>query len=199
MTGFHDVRLPEDISYGSSGGPEFSTTVVTAQSGFEQRNVNWQQARARYNIAYGVRSDSQLQELLAFFRARQGKAYAFRYKDWNDYQAVNMLLGVGDGVRTTFQLLKTYTSGSTTITRTISKPVAGSVRVYLLDVEVLSGWTVNEATGLLTFASPPAGGVTVKASFDFDVPVRFDTDYLPVTLSDYGVAAVRELSCVEVR
>lgn len=74
---FTEIRFPENISYGSAGGPEFSTDVVTTHNGCEQRNINWSHARTRYNIAYGVRSNEQLLELITFFHARKGKAIGF--------------------------------------------------------------------------------------------------------------------------
>jgi uncharacterized protein (TIGR02217 family) len=205
MPAFHEIRLPEDISYGSSGGPEFSTTVVASLSGFEQRNVNWSAARAKYNVAYGVRTGQQLEALLAFFRARQGKAFGFRYKDWTDYQSApvitptDQLLGTGNGVKTTFSLVKNYISGGVSVARTISKPVAGSVRVSLAGTEITSGFAVDNTTGIVTFTTPPTSGVLVKAGFQFDVPVRFDTDSLSATLDSYGITSLQSVPVVEVR
>jgi uncharacterized protein (TIGR02217 family) len=208
MTDFHDVRFPDDISFGSVGGIEFSTTVITAQSGFEQRNINWEQARARYNVAYGVRTPAQLETLIAFFRARRGRAYAFRFKDWSDFQScpvegtilpTDQDLGVGNGVRTTFPLQKTYLSGGISFVRPITRPVAGTVRVALLATELTTGWSVNLLTGIITFATPPAAGVPVRAGFAFDVPVRFDVDTLQTSLDAYGIGSAQRVGLIEVR
>src|SRR5688500_4642354 len=109
---FIEIRFPTDISYGSGGGPEYSTDIVITQSGYEQRNANWAQARASYNVAHGVKTQAQLDTLIAFFRARKGRADGFRFKDWTDYQATGQALGTGDGVQTGFQLVKSYSSGS---------------------------------------------------------------------------------------
>jgi uncharacterized protein (TIGR02217 family) len=205
---FHPVLFPVDISYGSAGGPQFSTDVVETISGFEQRNVNWSQARLRYNVAYGVRSAAQLETLLAFFRARQGKAYGFRFRDWTDYQScpaaaspapLDQNLGSGDGTNKMFALRKAYTSGATTVYRSITKPVAGSIRVDLNGVEQLSGWTIDTETGLVTFTAAPASGVSVTAGFLFDVPVRFDSDTLSLSLDSYGVGSANGVDLIEVR
>ncbi|MFN5609321.1 MAG: DUF2460 domain-containing protein, partial [Holosporales bacterium] len=177
-------------------------------SGFEQRNVNWSQARLRYNVAYGVRSAAQLETLLAFFRARQGKAYGFRFRDWTDYQScpaaaspapLDQNLGSGDGTNKMFALRKAYTSGATTVYRLITKPVAGSIRVALNGVEQLSGWTIDTETGLVTFTAAPASGVSVTAGFLFDVPVRFDSDTLSLSLDSYGVGSANGVDLIEVR
>src|SRR5262245_58420702 len=109
---FHDIRFPDDISYGSSGGPNYSTDIVVTQSGYEQRNINWQEARARYNVAHGVKTQSQLDTLIAFFRARKGRAHGFRFRDWTDYEAAGQVIGTGNASQTQFQLTKQYVSGS---------------------------------------------------------------------------------------
>jgi uncharacterized protein (TIGR02217 family) len=196
---FVEIQFPADISYGSSGGPTFSTDVIEAFSGFEQRNINWSAARARYNVAHGVKTQSQLDELIAFFRARQGKAIGFRFKDWTDYQATTETLGTGDGVTNEFQLVKRYASGGATELRAITKPVSGTVQVFRNAALVSSGVSVNTATGKVTFAAPPATGVVITSSFQFDVPVRFDTDRLAATLESYGVNSWLDIPLVEVR
>lgn len=196
---FIEERFPEAISYGSRGGPEYATDIIETQSGHEQRNVNWSQARARYNVAHGVKTQEQLDALIAFFRARKGRAHGFRFKDWTDHKGQGELIGVGDDSRTEFQLLKYYESGGVSESRIITKPVSESVKIYLDDVERLSGWALDSATGLVTFASAPTNGEIVTADFEFDVPVRFDTDRLSASLDAYGVRSWQDISLVELR
>jgi uncharacterized protein (TIGR02217 family) len=171
---FHEVRFPDNIAYGATGGPEFATTVVVTGAGHEQHNVNWAEARGRWDVASGLKNQQQLDELIAFFSARKGRAYGFRFKDWTDYKATGQLLGMGDGAQTQFQLVRRYPSGSIAEIRTVTKPVAGTVRIYKDAVEQLSGWSVNATTGVITFTTAPAAGVEITADFEFDVPVRFD-------------------------
>lgn len=196
--GFVETQFPTDISYGSSGGPEYATDVVASSSGFEQRNVNWEQARARYNVAHGVKTKAQLDILIAFFRARKGRAYGFRFKDWTDYQATETL-GVGNGVQTQFQLIKRYTNGGVSEIRTIKKPVSGSIQVYKNAVLQTSGLSVDVTTGMITFSTAPESGQVISASFQFDVPVRFDTDKLSASLDAYGIHSWQDIALVEVR
>lgn len=115
---FHEVRFPDDIAYGATGGPAYSTSVVVTASGYEQRNMNWSAARGSWDVSSGLKKPSQLDLLIAFFRARKGKAYGFRFKDWTDYKATGQLLGTGDGAIKIFQLVKTYASGTGSETRT---------------------------------------------------------------------------------
>jgi uncharacterized protein (TIGR02217 family) len=197
---FIEVRFPIDIAYGSSGGPVYSTDIVITQSGNEQRNSNWSQARARYNVAHGVKTQTQLDVLIAFFRARKGRADGFRFKDWTDYKVLAQAIGTGNGSATIFQLKKTYSSGAVTETRTITKPVQSTVVIYLAGVlQSGASYSVNTTNGAITFAAAPANGAAITADFEFDIPVRFDTDRLSVTLDNYGSSSLYDIPLVEIR
>jgi uncharacterized protein (TIGR02217 family) len=196
---FHDIRFPEDISYGAQGGPEFNTTVVTMKSGQESRNQNWIESRVRWDISTAIKDKGDAEILLAFFRARKGRAHAFRFKDHLDYIATLQPIGTGNSVLTTFQLSKTYNDGLISTNRVITRPVAGTVRIYFNGVEQLSGWTVNSTTGVVTFSSAPGTGVAITASFEFDIPARFDTDQLRVTIQGYDAFIADSINIVEIR
>jgi uncharacterized protein (TIGR02217 family) len=190
---FVEVQLPSDISYGATGGPMFLTDVVATVSGHEQRNSKWSQARARYNVASGVKTETQWQALIAFFRARRGKAVGFRFKDWGDFKAVNQpLLSLGG---TQYQLVKQYVSGAVVSERIISKPVAGTVKLYRHSILQASGWSIDTATGIITTSL--TGTLTVD--FDFDVPVRFDTDELALSLDSFNAGSWNNIPLIEVR
>lgn len=199
MAEFLEQRLPSDIAYGSQWGPEYATEVVVLGSGHEQRNELWSQGRGRGNVAYGVKTPDQLAALIRFFRAVRGRAVAFRFKDKSDFQALGQHIATGNGAATAFQLIKGYTQGAESDSRTITKPVAGTVRIYLDGIEQLAGWSVETTTGLVTFSSPPADGAAISADFDFDVPVRFDTDHLPTQFDQYAYGSVPDVPIVEVR
>lgn len=205
---FHEVRFPDDISRGARGGPERRTQIVELASGDEERNASWADSRRRYDAAYGVRRADDLARVVAFFEARNGRLHGFRWKDWGDCKsclpsqtptALDQPLGTGDGATTAFQLVKRYVSGSQTWVRTIAKPVAGTVRIALDGVEQVVGWAVDATTGLVTFGTAPAAGVAITAGFAFDVPVRFDTDRLDVTLDLDRLGTITSIPLVEVR
>lgn len=199
MPTFHEVQFPPKVAYGASGGAEFNTSITTTFSGFEQRNVNWQKARGRWDISTGIKTKTDMDILQAFFRARYGKAYGFRFKDWSDYQAVGQTLGTGNGTQTAFQLTKTYTSGAYSYSRDIKKPVTGTVKIYLNAVLQGAGFSVDLTTGIVTFSAAPGAGVIVSADFDFDVPVRFDTDTLAVRADGPGIFVWDAIPIVEIR
>ncbi|MBM2576809.1 DUF2460 domain-containing protein [Jannaschia sp. Os4] len=207
---FHEVRFPARLSFGSSGGPERLTEVVELANGFEERNTPWADSRRRYDAGVGVRSLDDMAALIAFFEARRARLHGFRWKDWADWHSGvpsegvrpgDQVIGVGDGVRVEWPLAKTYRSGAHDYVRTISKPVEGTVRIALADDELREGdhWTVDVATGLVTFLSPPEDGAEVTAGFEFDVPVRFDTDALQVTAAGFEAGEVPSVPVVEIR
>lgn len=190
---FVEVQFPTDISYGATGGPMFLTDVVATVSGHEQRNSKWSQSRARYNVASGIKTETQWQALIAFFRARRGKAVGFRFKDWGDYKAINQpLLALGGN---DYQLVKQYVSGAVVSERVISKPLSGSVKVYKDSILQASGWSIDTATGIITTALTG----TLTADFEFDVPVRFDTDELALSLDSFDAGSWNNIPLIEVR
>lgn len=195
---FHEIRFPTDISYGSAGGPEFSTEVIQLSSAHEKRNQNWLYPRERWNVAYGVREQAQLSALIIFFYARRGRAIGFRFKNHDDFEGADEELGMGDGSTQTFQLVKNYISGGETLVRKITKPVDGTVTVYIDSVEQVSGWSVDTTTGIVTFSSAPASGEVIAADFEFDIPARFDTDHLPVNFSTYQARSA-DVPVLEIR
>ena len=169
-------------------------------SGYEQRNINWSQAKCKYQAAHGVKNENQMRRLLAFFRARRGKAYGFRFKDWLDFTGSREMIGVGDGKTITFQLIKTYIddAGYTEV-RKIRKPVTGTVRVYLDGAEQTDGWSVNFTTGIVTFTATPDTEVIITADYEFDVPVRFDTDHCPLSIKEWDIYSWDNIPLVEIR
>ncbi|WP_137389929.1 DUF2460 domain-containing protein [Rhodoligotrophos defluvii] len=207
---FHEVRFPTSIAFGSSGGPERRTDVVTLASGGEERNGRWAHSRRRYNAGYGVRSLDDLHAVLAFFEARGGRLYGFRFKDHADFKScapsgniapTDQQLGTGDGTQTIFQLVKHYASGPVSYIRPIAKPAAGTVRAAVAGIEQSLGvdFTVDVTTGLVTFAAAPVAGAAVTAGFAFDVPVRFDTDMLDINLTAFQAGEIPNIPLVEVR
>lgn len=188
-------RFPEDISKGATGGPMFSTVVVVAGSGAEQRVGQWSTGRRRWDVAHSLKTPAQGDALLAFFLARQGRLRGFRFKDWTDYR-VSTAEELVEITATTFQLVKRYTSGVVNL-RTITKPVQDTVRLWDGASEVTTGWDLDPATGIVTFLSDPAYDPAWTG--EFDTPVRFDTDEMKLTQEDVGIRSWDAIPLVEVR
>jgi uncharacterized protein (TIGR02217 family) len=212
LMAFHDVRFPAGISRGASGGPERRTEIVTLGSGHEERNQRWADSRRRYDAGYGVRGVDDLYAVIAFFEERRGRLHAFRWKDWSDYKScapgetpsdADQDIGTGDGSESDFQLVKVYGGNFAPWTRTITKPVSGTVKVAVDGAAQVEGsdFTVDHATGIVTFeaGSIPGNGEEVTAGFEFDVPARFDTDRLAVSLERFTHGDIPNIPIVEVR
>ena len=191
------VRLPVTIERGARGGPAFRTTITTLDGGYEVTQINWEQARWTGQIGYGISERSSYFELIEFFRARRGMARGFLFKDWTDYYAINQLIGTGDGVTTQFQLIKTYDDTIFPFTRKITRPVTGTVQIYNNGTPVSP--TINYTTGLVTFGVAPVASNPITATFDFDIPMRFDTDQMAVQLEWAEAGRIPSLPIIEIR
>lgn len=207
---FHEIRFPADLSFGSMGGPERRTEIVALSNGFEERNSPWAHSRRRYDAGVGLRSLDDMAALIAFFEARAGQLHGFRWKDWADYKSCapsgvvgpgDQLIGTGDGLRVEFGLRKLYRSGSEGYLRPITKPVAGTVRVAVGGVERFEGqdYDLDYATGVVVLRRAPMMEAPVTAGFEFDVPVRFDTDRIAVSVASFQAGDVPQVPVVELR
>jgi uncharacterized protein (TIGR02217 family) len=209
---FHDIRFPTTISLGAHGGPERRTDIVALGSGHEERNSRWAHSRRSYNAGYGVKSLDDLHAVIAFFEERRGRLYGFRWRDPADWKscppeqtpsALDQVIGAGNGTTSVFQLKKTYGSAHAPWSREIKKPVDGTVLVAVAGVSKTENthFTVNHASGVVTFLAGhiPAAGAQVTAGFAFDVPVRFDTDKLEVSLQGFRHGAIPNIPIVEIR
>ena len=209
---FHDVRFPTAISRNAQGGPERRTDVVVLGSGFEERNSRWADSRRSYNAGYGVKSLADLAQIIAFFEERRGRLHGFRWRDPMDWKscapnatptALDQVVGMGTGAQAAFQLKKVYGSTFAPWTRAIKKPVAGAVKIAVGGTVQTAGthFVVDASTGVVTFPAGhiPASGETITAGFEFDVPVRFDTDKLEINLSGFTSGAIPNIPIVEVR
>lgn len=207
---FHEVRFPANLSFGSLGGPERRTEVVTLANGHEERNSPWAHSRRRYDAGLSLRSLDDIETLVAFFEARRGRLFGFRWKDWADYKSCpasretdfrDQVIGIGDGVTRVWQLAKVYASGGNDYLRPIRKPVAGTVTLAIQREPLQESlhWVMDAATGLVTFEVAPEAGVEITAGYEFDVPVRFDTDQIRTSVASFKAGDVPVVPVIEVR
>ena len=201
---FEDVTFPLEIGRDAMVTAEFSTNVVTTMSGHERRNSSWSDARLRYDVGPGVRDENELGVLLNFFRARRGPATGFRFGDPFDFSSNDMtgaptmvdeILGVGDGLRTSFALVKNY--GDNEQARRVTRPTAGTVAVAL-DGVAAAGWSLTDY-GVVVFETAPAAGAAITAGFQFDVPVRFADDRIEVSRATFGAGDMPSVPLIEIR
>lgn len=187
---FIETQFPPDIALGATGGAGFNTDVIVVNSGFEQRNATWQDARSVWDVAHGVKTQTQLDVLIAFFRVMKGRANGFRFKDWTDYTATasNGIFSAIDA--THFQMVKRYTTAGNNHDRTITKPITGTITI--------TGGTVastDYTTGIVTMTS----GTPTAWAGQFDVPARFDIDQMKVSIEHYNAFSWGQIPVVEIR
>jgi uncharacterized protein (TIGR02217 family) len=202
VNAFDDVSYPLALGRDTQVSPEFSTSVAVTASGHERRNALWADARLRFDVGPGIRSEAELGTLIAFFRARHGPATGFRLRDPFDFSSNGMTgqptmldqpLGEGDGLTSDFQLLKRYGEQ----TRTITRPEPGSILVSV-DGVAASDWS-HARQGRIVFAAAPAAGADIRAGFLFDVPVRFAEDRLDVSGVNFAAGEAPSVPLVEIR
>jgi uncharacterized protein (TIGR02217 family) len=191
-------RFPAALAYGAQGGPGFSTDVVLTADGQESRNINWAEARCRWDVGSIHRSKVEIEILMAFFHAAaQGQEGLFLFRDFTD-DTFDNVIGVGDGSTAEFQLVKRYATGPYASTRRLTHPLEGTVGVRV-EGALVSGWSLDYSTGLLTLAAAPAAGVVVSAAGTFEVLCRFAQDVLPVTRVAPDAYSCGQIELLEVR
>ncbi|WP_370177306.1 DUF2460 domain-containing protein [Alteriqipengyuania sp.] len=206
MQAFDDLSFPLALGRDASASPEFSTSVLVTASGHERRTAQWTDARLRFDVGPGIRSETELATLISFFRARHGPARGFRLADPFDESSngaagtpgpLDQLLGTGDGEATRFALVKRYGEEPEPQIRRITRPRAGSVRVAVDGVE--TGAFTLDPLGEIVLDNPPAQGVEVHAGFLFDVPVRFAEDRLAISAAGFAAGQAPSVPLVEIR
>lgn len=171
MTFNETAVFPRNIAFNAKVGPEYQTTLVIVNSGYESRNADWQAARLKFDVGLRPMHKADCDALIAFFRSVKGRAYGFRFRDWSDYQA-DSASGIVVSVNGVTRLAKQYTAGGMSETRLITKPVSDTVTIA-------GGGTVDSTTGIVSGASAGAAW-----SGQFDIPCRFDTDQLELEAID---------------
>ncbi len=210
---FIEVRFDDEIAYGSTANHVYSTRIQSSASGYESRNSNWSETRIGFDVSTGIKKQTDLDALITMFHAVKGQAIGFRFKDWSDFTSAGAydapafddqeIFGPAVGGETQIQLIKTYSIGGSSTIRTIRKPVSGTVLVGVgpqgAPVQLTGGqFSVDTTTGIITLSTPLITGEYVTAGYEYDIPVRFNSDSLPVQLEAYKVGTVG-INVIEVR
>ncbi len=206
MEAFDDVLYPFELGRSTAVAPEFSTSISVTASGHERRNSLWSDARIHFDVGPGIRSEAELSQLIAFFRARRGPSQGFRISDPFDFSSNGMtgtptmldqLLGTGDGQTADFQLMKSYGPGEDPQQRPITRPRSETLLVSVDGTPALD-WGLGP-TGLLTFSQAPNAGAEIRAGFLFDVPVRFAEDRIDISAVNFSSGEAPSIPLIELR
>jgi hypothetical protein len=135
--------------------------------------------------------------------ARRTQTYAIRLAVEGGGQVKAELVSVGQSGEQSLKRIETAgdraSGGLKGVGRQAELLHTDTVKLYLDDIQQASGWSVDTTTGLVTFSTAPALGVEVTADSEFDVPVRFDTDHMAVTIETYRLHAWQQIPIVELR
>ena len=203
---FQDTQLPDDIERGADGGLRFQTTVADGDSGHEQRNIDHAQARFQADISYGINNKAGYTRLINFHAAMRGRAHSFRFKWWADFEQARQVIGTTDTSTATFQIKKDYTTASFTYQHDITKPVSGTLSVWVNNVSISEGagasqYQVDLTTGIITLGSTlvAQSGTDVETLCEFDFAMRFNNDLLKVSLQQVEAGTVPPIMIKEVK
>lgn len=154
------------LSFDVGWSPAFKTKVLTATSGKEYR------AALMANPVYSLKmkyeflragARNELRTLAGFFLARRGSFDSFLFEHPDDNAVADQLIGVANGVTTTFQLLRGY--GSEFV-----EPVQNPKQVTAIKVngviKTLGTHYTMSSTGMVVFTSAPlVGNITWSGSY----------------------------------
>jgi uncharacterized protein (TIGR02217 family) len=203
MTNFSETLLDLGYDYGTVATLNFKTTITETSDGSEQRMAIWDQPLLSFEVGQQDLDNDELAYLQGFFDARRGSLEGFLFRDWSDYQVISQLLGVANGSVNQFQMYKSYRIEDAIVNRAITKPREGTLKIYLNEVEMTSGYVCDFTRGIVTFESPPTGNLT--CDFEFDVPVRFVQDRIDYRFNAIEAAtglkiySLEKLSLIEIR
>lgn len=199
------VRLPTSVEKGVRGGPMFNTSVLRTDGGVTSTNQNWTYPLYSGQAGYGIRTKEDMFDVLDFFYARRGRYRGFLFRDWSDYELVDEVIGTGDGSEDDFQIVRTYTDSISSFIRPISRPIefnttgGPDLTVKVAGVTVgLANWSLQPG-GIIHLSTPPTLGQIVTVNGEFDIPVQFGSDHLPLEMELWNVGTIPQIPIIEVR
>jgi uncharacterized protein (TIGR02217 family) len=204
--------FPDIVSFNasSSGGAGFKTAIMQITSGASVSAAQWQGSRGAWSIDCVNLNQMEMEALRTLFYEVRGRAYAFRFKDWNDHKLPNWLevpgdldpipqLFVTDGTTPGFQLYKRYEDQGGLFQRKIIKPVLSTLRVFDGSMNPTL-FIVDEKTGIVVLTPEVSGtvGQPIYGHCEFDCWVRFDTDQADIETVEPGVYSWTGIKLTEV-
>ena len=153
---------------------QWNTLVTKYESGKEQRRKKWSQPKRVYTVNLKGRSKTVSTQVWDFYNSRSGAFDTFYFVNPNENSVTSERFGTGNGSSTVFNLVNSpLPSGSFTVTD------GGTPQTET------THYTVNRATGAITFVSAPSNGNALLATYDFARVVRFADSNLSRELFNY--------------
>ena len=223
MTRFIDQYAPDEMpGFPCRSSPRWSTRITQVDSGAEHANQRWAHPLYKFTLPDAAREAAIWQRVRDHWLVMRGPLHTWPFRDPLDFASrsldeanttpvitgMDQVIGTGDGAKTTFQLVKTYTVGAQSYERTIYLPIVSTVLVTINGVnaaDYLPGsptmtWSVTRLGGQVTFSEAPQAGHIVRAGYLFDVEVRFaDDNAFDSILVDAEVGGYADITLFEVR
>jgi uncharacterized protein (TIGR02217 family) len=197
---FYEINFPDSVAFNSVNSLYFDTNIVKSKNNTEQRSNNLDMPLLNFKLSTPLRNKKEIDEITALFRIVKGKLNGFRFRDWLDYKVENQIIGIGDGENCVFQIKKTYLLKNYFVIRNIVKPTPNTASVFLNQVECNnSTQSIDYARGLARFVTPPAEGDAIMVNCEFDIPVRFKSDFLNIILTGRDLFEINDLELVEIK
>jgi len=196
MPNYHDVKLPNFIAACAVGESHFSTKLAESASGREIRFAERQYSIQKYKVINCILNQEQFDEFNSFFRNRYGARYCFRLKDFSDYKVHKQLIAKYPNAMRSFNFVKYYNNHNSVYTRPILRPIIHSLKVYINDEPII--FDVDPESLAITISRALAYNEELFISFEFDVNVRFYSDYFSYHLREDGSIAIERLDLIEV-
>lgn len=196
---FYEINFPEGIAIKSISSINYNVNIITNKAGKEQRILSREQGQLNFKINTTSKNQNEINELICFFRNVKGNLYGFRFKDFLDYKVINQIIGIGDGVNNNFQLIKSYNINSEiNINRKILKPKFATVKIFINNIEINSGFEINYTNGQIIFIKPPLNNEVISTNFEFDTPVRFKNKELEISILSNNLREIKNLELIEI-
>lgn len=179
--------FPLHISKRSKVTIRRSTRVFSSVGGREERNSSWRDSRRIFDVSYGIANKRDYKDVVDFFERVEGSVNSFLFKDWSDHKSSenmrngiannDQVLGTGNGVDTSFGLVKHYNDGAFTYTRPIRSIDESSLLIAVDGVATTTGFTYEN--GYVVFDNPVPINHAVSAGYLFYNEVYFVSSKLP--------------------
>ncbi len=209
MSSFLEERFPIDVRLGMSYADDYTVLITTTAAGAEYRRLVQPFPVRSFHVNFTTDQADLWARVLALYHRAYGRFAGFRVKCLDDFSTNNLagtptptdevLANSATGI---YQLRNFYGTNGTALagigypSRTIYKPVAGTVVVAKNGVTISSGLSIDTTNGLITITPAPLITDTITAGCQFDIPCRFNSQ-IEVTSIDVAIRDCGSIDIIE--
>jgi uncharacterized protein (TIGR02217 family) len=170
---FDNVPFPLEIKH-LRVTPLWSVTAVGVGGGATQRMSWWSDALRKFEFDLGTITLANYILFEKHFNGRRAGTRSWPFLDRSNYKATVEAFGTGDGSTVAFQLKKDDGDSGNAYLREIYKPKTGTVTIFDNAATVNpANYSINYATGIVTFNVAPVSAHALTWTGEFYVPVTY--------------------------